>query len=300
MTDYLPKYKVTQLPSRFMGYPEGTEIFVSPYDWGDTVRIKMTNANSLNFMKEILNGVKVDGLAKNLLTPQDILFLGVYRNLVSSSHDKIDIKSICPYCLAENHTAKTLEAIKFNDIEDFTREDYPIEVDFDNYTMWFTFITYKDFELCQRKFRGDTTYQVALQVCKYQDKVTKETVEKPSYVLTDKDSTIKNILEYAKTVRDILASFLDEDKDTLEEVINILEDYGMKPIEVECSDKNCQKKYEVEFDDKEVFVTPFRETKNSPRDRIRLHKNRTITDSIEPDESETRKTTSRTSQKETE
>lgn len=286
MDKILPQYEVTQIPSRFIPYPDGTRIFVKPYCAGEAINIELVGRNNLKFMEEILSGVKVDGLAKNMLTPQDILFLGVYRNLVSSKHDKIDIKSICPYCLNENHDVRTLAAISFNDIDKFDKDCYPIEVEFDDYIMHFGFVTYKDFELCVNKFRGHKLYQLALQVIDYTDKKTKETVTKPEYsTKSNKPTATAAIEKYVNDVKTILYGFVDEDKETLEEVVSILENYGIKQIETTCKDESCKHTYSFDIEDEGVLVMPFRESKESIRTRIKLSKNDLDkSDSIQTDE----------------
>lgn len=274
MDNIIPEYEVKELPSRFIGYPEEVKIYATPHSFGSALNIEMVGKNNINTMSETLEGIKVVGMAKNMLTPQDILFLGVYRNLLSSKHDKIDIRSYCPKCLNENHEKKSLSDIKFKAIEDFNRDVYPIEVSFNDYTMWFTFLSYKDFDFCMRKYRGHKLTQLAFQVCKYVDKNSGETFEKPEYSSNTKNTTATKLIEeYVSKLKGILYSFVDEDKETLEEVVNILEDYGLKPVEVHCKDEHCKNVYSVELDGEGILITPFRDTEVSPRDRIKLHKN---------------------------
>lgn len=284
MDSILPKYKVTELPSRFIGYPEGAEIYIQPYTAGQAINIEMVGRNNLNVMEEILDGVTVNGISKEELSPQDILFLGVYRNLVSSKNDKISITSICPKCLAENKQAKSIADIKFKELEGFDKECYPIEVEFDNYIMHFEFLTYKAFKYCMRKYRGAKTYQLAFQVVDYTDKVTGETFNRPYYSadLNERRSTA-SFDKYISDVRNILFDLVDEDKEALDEVVKILEDYGTKPIEVVCQDERCKHEYTVDLDEEGVLVTPFRESGQSARDRIKLRKS----DINRPDKSET-------------
>lgn len=271
MDSILPEYEIKELPSRFIPYPEGIKIFAKPYTYGAALNIEMVGRSNVNTMREILSGIKVEGLQKNLLTPQDILFLGIYRNLMSSKHDKIEINSICPKCLKENKTVKTLKAIKFEAIDDFDKSCYPIEVDFDNYTMWFGFLTYKDFDFCLTRYKGVTIYQQALQVLKYKDKTTNEEFEKPAYnAQSGKKEDIARIEAYLEKVRHILYNFVDEDADALVEVIKLLENYGLKPIEIECEDETCKHQYTINVDDNNVLIMPFRSSKVDARDRIKL------------------------------
>lgn len=286
MDSILPEYEITELPSRFIPYPEGTKIYVQPYSYGAALNIELVGRRNINTMKEILQGVKVEGIAKNLLTPQDILFIGVYRNLVSSKHDKITISSICPNCLKENKSTKTLKEIKFEQLEGFSKDVYPLEVDFDNYTMWFGFLTYKDFDFCLTRYNASKIHQQALQVLKYTVKETGETFEKPEYnAKTGKQQDTAKIEKYVEKVRHILYGLVDEDADALREVIDLLENYGLKPIEIQCEDELCGKTYEVNVDDDNVLILPFRDTTKPARDRIKLSKStNNEPDSFETDE----------------
>lgn len=273
MDAILPEYEVKEIPSRFISYPEGTKIFIQPYSFGESFNIQMVGQHNTNMMREILNGVKVEGMPKNLLTPQDILFLGLYRNLASSLHNKIDIQTTCPKCLHENHTIKTLGSIKFKDVDDFDRDVYPLKVTFNDYTMWFGFISYKDFEFCLNRYKGSKIHQLALQVVKYQKNGTDEIIEKPAFnPNSSKESATIAIERYIDKVRHILHYMVDEDKDTLTEVVEILENYGLKPIDIICEDALCKHEYDVNLEDKGVLVMPFREHKGHARDRIELRK----------------------------
>jgi hypothetical protein len=273
MDSIIPEYEVKELPSRFIGYPEGIKIFAKPYTFGTALNLQLVGRNNINTLSEILDGVRVEGMPKNLMTPQDVIFLGVYRNLMSSLHDKIDVKSICPKCLKENHVQKTLASIKFKPIDNFDKEVYPVEVELNNYTMWFTFLSYKDYEFCLQRYQGNKLYQLALQVIKYQKKGSDEFVEKPGYKLNTNNRTSTAVIEkYVTEVRNILFNMVDEDKETLDEVIDLFEDYGLKPIDVICSDENCKHKYSVNLEDENVLVTPFRNTEKLTRNRIKLRK----------------------------
>lgn len=288
MNSILPEYEVKELPSRFAGYPEGTKVYAKPYTYGSALNIELVGKNNINTMKEILSGIKTEGMPKNLLTPQDILFLGVFRNLMSSMHDKISIESYCPKCLHLNKTVASLKDIKFKEIEDFDASVYPLEVDFNDYTMWFGFVSYKDFDFCLKRYRGHKMYQLSLQVLQYKNKQTEELIKKPNFNANTNDKKDTALIEmYVEKVRTILYNLVDEDKDTLEEVCRILEDYGLKPLEVQCEDPLCGDKYTVDFNDDNVLVLPFRETQQSPRNRIKLRKNDiSESDTLETDEFE--------------
>lgn len=273
MDNILPSYRITELPSRFIGYPDATVISVQPYTAGQAINIELAGRDNINSMEEILHGVNVQGISKEDLSPQDIIFLGVYRNLVSSKNDKINIRSICPKCLAENNEAKSLSVIKFKELEGFDKECYPIEVDFDNYVMKFEFLTYKAFKHCLTKYHGAKLYQIAYQVSEYTDKETQETFKRPYYSNDPNERRSTSAFDiYIKNVRNILFDLVDEDKDALNEVIELLEDYGTKPIEVTCSDERCKHKYSVNLNEEGVLVMPFREPRESSRTRIKLRK----------------------------
>lgn len=288
MDSILPKYEVTELPSRFIGYPEGIQIFIQPYTAGQAINMEMVGRDGLNSLEEVLEGVEVRGMDKDSLSPQDIIFLGVYRNLVSSKNDKINIRSYCPKCLAENNEAKSLAVIKFKELEGFDREVYPIEVEFDRYIMHFEFLTYKAFKYCMRKYRGAKLYQLAFQVLDYTDKTTQEQFKRPYYTNNpDERRSTAAFDTYISNVRGILYDLVDEDKDALDEVVSILEDYGTKPVEVTCQDPRCKHNYTVDINGEGVLVTPFREPKESSRTRVKLRKSDfNQSDSIQTNESE--------------
>lgn len=288
MDNILPSYRITELPSRFIGYPDNAVISVQPYTAGQAINIELAGRDNINSMEEILHGVNVQGISKEELSPQDVIFLGVYRNLVSSKNDKINIRSICPKCLAENNEAKSLAVIKFKELEGFDKECYPIEVDFDNYIMKFEFLTYKAFKHCLNKYHGAKLYQIAYQVSEYTDKETQEVFKRPYYSNDPNERRSTSAFDlYIKNVRNILFDLVDEDKDALNEVIDILEDYGTKPIEVTCSDERCKHKYSVNLNEEGVLVMPFREPRESSRTRIKLRKSDiNKPDSVQADELE--------------
>lgn len=272
MNSILPNYEVKELPSRFIGYPEGVRIFVQPYTAGQAMNIEMVGKSNMDSLEEVLDGVIIEGMNKGDLSPQDILFLGVYRNLVSSKSDKITINSICPKCLAENKESKSLGVIKFKELEGFDKDCYPIEVDFDNYTMKFEFLTYNAFKYCMKKYRGAKTYQIAFQVLEYKDKSSNETYHRPYFDYKNERHSTAAFDAYISNVRNIIFDLVDEDKDALNEVISILEDYGTKPIEVTCQDERCKHQYTVNIDEEGVLVTPFRESGTAARTRVKLRK----------------------------
>lgn len=299
MNDILPEYQVKELPSRFIPYPKGIKIYVKPLTAGAAMNIAMVGRTNIDLMKETLNGIRVEGMPKNLLTPQDILFLGVYRNLVSSKHDKILLKSICPKCLHQNEESKSLSTIKFKEIEDFEEDCYPIQVNFNDYTMWFSFLTYKDFEFCAQKYKGHKLQQTALQIIKYIDNKTGKETLKPEFSLSSKDTRATQTIElYIEDLRKILYNFVDEDRDILDEVLEILEDYSLQPIEITCQDELCKNKYSININDDDVLILPFRNSKESARARIVLSKNNIDTsDDNETNESKRSRNASRSTSK---
>lgn len=260
----LPEYPVQDIPSRFLGYPAGTKIFVKPFTFGEQVNLQKIGTVGADLFRSILNGVKCSGMAKNLITPQDLIFLGIYRKLVSTKHDKITAKSVCPYCAYHNEHNFSLKELKFKEPE---FEMIPIEVELSTHKIEFGLLTTKDFLFCVEKFKGEPLAMLAAQTQKvYEIQYDPETESEKSYT----EVKFKNDDDKIDKVRQLLGRCVDEDKDLLDEASVILQNYGLRPIDVKCEDEFCQQDYTIELEDKGVLVYPFREHNESNRSRIKL------------------------------
>lgn len=259
----LPEYEVKDLPSKFIGYPAGTRVYVKPFSFGEQINLQKIGRNGVELMRNILNSVKVEGMPKNLLTPQDVVFLGIYRKLVSTKHDKITAQSFCPHCAKQNEHHFTLRDLKFKTPE---FEIMPIQAELEHYTIEFGLLSTKAFLECLDKYKGEPLAMLAMQVKRvYENKYNADT-NKNELIEVDLGSEDRRI----ERIRQILGRCVDEDKEILDEVAGILQGYGLRPLDVKCNDEFCQQDYSIELDDKSVLVFPFREHKEFDRSRIKL------------------------------
>ena len=191
------------------------------------------------------------------------------------------------HSLTISENSKYLRYPNFITVENINKAQQ-IQVNFNDYTMWFGFLTYKDFEFCMQKYRGHKLQQTTLQILKYTENSTGKTFEKPEFTLNSKNKKATEAIElYVEDLRRILYNFVDEDKDTLDEILEILEDYSLQPIDVICQDELCKNEYTVNINDEDVLVLPFRDSKKYTGARIVLSKdNIDKSDNNETNESE--------------
>lgn len=252
-THILPLYEVSSLPSNFLGYPKDITISVRPFSFGEQVNMLKSGMREKDLFKSILEGVTCN-YPKNLLTPQDVMFLGVYRKLVSTKHDKITVESVCPECAKKNKSDLTLKQLQFKQPE---FKQIPLKVNLEHYTIWFKLLSVKDFLACVKEHNAEPLAMLISQVDKIYDN------EKQDYIDMKRSDSYE-------TIRGIIGGATDFDKEVLDEVADILSDYGLKPVDVECDDEFCKHKYQADLEDKTVLVYPFRDSEKSARSRIEL------------------------------
>jgi hypothetical protein len=253
---------VDSLPSGMISYPKGCKISVRPYTYGEAQNLKKSAATSTKlFYDNVLSGVRTS-FDKYLLTPEDVLYLGIYRNLISSKHTQVVVEARCPHCKHKNKHVINLRDIKFKALE---IEGLPVTAELDNYTVDFGLMTTKGYLQAIKEFDDDPLAALASQVTK----IVRKTIDATTgeLVLTELKYDEKELLE---TIRGVLAATIDEDRDVLDEVTDIFTSYGMKSMEVVCEDENCRQAYEINLEDRTLLVYPFRGESKSPRDRIKF------------------------------
>ena len=94
-------FDIEQVPSGGITYPEGWKISITPYSFGDVLNLTRAAETGIGALDKIVSGIKCN-FDKELLLPADILYLGIYRKLVSTKHSKIEFTVKCPMCAKEN------------------------------------------------------------------------------------------------------------------------------------------------------------------------------------------------------
>lgn len=230
-------FDIEKIPSGGIAYPKGWKISICPYSFGDVLNLARAAETGIAALDKIISGIKCN-FDRNLLLPADIIYLGIYRKLVSTKHTKIEFKTECPICMKENHKVMDLKDIKFKELK---IPALPIIAELDLGTIEFNPITIKQYKEVFRKFEGD-----------------------PSWLFAYGASNMT-----PGEARDIIQAAVDEDKETLDEVANLL-DFGLEPIEFECQDEYCDNIIKVSLEDPQTVCMPFRESGVDAKSRIKF------------------------------
>lgn len=230
-------FDIEQLPSGGISYPKGWKISITPYSFGDVLNLARAAETGIGALNKILDGVKCS-FDKDELLPADILYLGIYRKLVSTKHSKIEFTTECPACAKENKKISDLSELKFKEIE---IPALPIRAELSEGELEFYPLTYGSYKDVLKRFNGDPTYMLAYSV--------------------------KNMDTYK--AREIILNAIDEDKDILDQVADYL-NFGLEPIEFECQDEFCDNIIKVQLEDPTTIVFPFRGDGVSAKSRIKF------------------------------
>jgi hypothetical protein len=228
-------FDIEKLPSGGLSYPENWKISIRPYSFGDVLSLARAAETGIGALDKILSGIKCS-FDKELLLPADILYLGIYRKLVSTKHSKIEFTVECPVCAKENKKVMELTELKFKEIE---IPKLPIRAKLEAGTLEFMPITLGKYREVLKKFNGAPDWLLAFSV---QNMDPGE-------------------------ARDIIMNAVDIDKEVLDEVADLL-NFGLLPIEFECQDEFCDNIITVNLESPETVVMPFRESGESYQDRI--------------------------------
>lgn len=230
-------FDIDQVPSGGITYPKDWKISITPYSFGDVLNLARAVETGVGALDKILSGVKCS-FDKDLLLPADIIYLGIYRKLVSTKHTKIEFSVECPICAKENKKVIDIRELKFKEIN---VPELPICAELDSGVLEFMPITLKDYKEVIKKFNGDPAWLLA-------------------YSVTNVD--------HGKA-KDVISSAIDLDKEILDEVTKLL-DFGLQPIEFECQDEFCDNIIKVQLEDPTTVVFPFRDNSESPQNRIKF------------------------------
>lgn len=230
-------FDITELPSGGKVYPEDWKISITPYSFGDILNLSRAMETGINALDKIIAGVKCN-FDKELLLPADVIYLGIYRKLVSTKHSKIEFKVECPACMKENKKVVELQELQFKEVK---VPEFPIVAELETGTLEFVPINLKNYKIVAKKYNADPAWTLA--------------------------HCVQNMEPAA--ARDIIVNAIDLDKEILDEVTELM-DFGLKPIEFECQDEFCDQMISVQLEDPTTIVFPFREDGRSAKDRIKF------------------------------
>lgn len=246
-----------KLPSRGLGYPEGSKIFYRSYTFGEIKKASATNdLDLLQLIELVMSGIRVEQFDKFSMSFIDMLYVGLLRRVSSQGDLRYEIPYHCEKCGKVNKAVFGSNDIDFEEISKDC-QSVPLE-----------------FEL------GEKTVQMTYPTVQMMMDVKKGTKKgkgvKDSLAISA--STIINMkFEDAYNLLSNLVN--NDDIETLEEVDELLY-HGIKPIESVCKNKvtdestgnenYCSHTNHVSIEGKELLIRPFREGERPKRDKIRF------------------------------
>ena len=196
--------KIESVPSKFVGYPEGSTIHLSGYGVGELRLISDSIEDDIEWYNYVLNGIHTTGFPKEDITWPDFKFLGIQRKIITFEKDYIGIPFYCNECGKTSVYEAPISSIEFKDIK---IPKSPINIEFSFGVMVFDIIRYR--HIIESLKSEDISYtSIYARTC-----------------LSHDQSEAKRLLTYETTGDDILL---------LRELDKIF-DYGLEKIQVKCN-----------------------------------------------------------------
>ena len=230
-------FDIEAIPSGGIAYPEDWKISITPYSFGDVLNLARAPESGIAALKRIVDGVRCN-FSKDLLLPADIIYLGLYRKLVSTKHTKIEFTAECPACAKTNKKVIDLNQLKFKEVD---IPELPICAELSTGTLEFEPITLGKYITVMKEHNEDPSWALAYSVTN----------------MNPAEARVKIVEAYG------------EDKEILDEVIELL-NFGLEPIEFECEDEFCDNIIKVQLEDPLTVVMPYRSPDESPKRRIKF------------------------------
>ena len=139
----LPLVKVTQLPSGFLGYPEGTTISYNPLTLGELEAIN--NGDTVDVERGIamlLNSIHCNTLNAEDLYYWDVIYIGIKRKLLAFGDTRGIIYNQCPKC--GNIVEKEFDYTEL-DFKECEAPDLPVITTIADKEVEISLLTMKDF-----------------------------------------------------------------------------------------------------------------------------------------------------------
>lgn len=230
---FITEIEVTNPPSKFIPYPEGTTIKYRPYVFGEIKKHSNSKLSIEDQLYMVLDGITTTKIEPLDLTLADMLFLGVLRRISTVGDGEVKINSRCGKC------GKVLESvIKHTDLEvrDLEVPALPVRVKLGERECHFKPLIVRDYlNLLNKNLHQDYIKLMAKTCINIED----EEAEELFFNLSRKDG------------------------ETLEEVDGVLI-HELVPIEIECDNSKCHYKNSIELEGGQNFVlVPFRESTES-------------------------------------
>lgn len=233
--------KPSELPSKGLAYPKGSEITYRPYTFGEIQKISQSKFNHKQKLGFILEGIHCS-FEKENLTLSDLSYIALLRKISTIGGHKANVSFKCQSCLhpcTEVIDFGTSESkIEFHDI---SAPELPIIITFSNNKEYsFKPLTFKSFtKIIEQNLENDTIALISHQCI---------------------DGNYKELYKFIEN-----ATY--EDQLLLEELDKLLE-HNIKPVGISC--KKCNFENKIELSGGDALLLPFREHKESTSSRIRF------------------------------
>ena len=237
------KIKIEELPSRYISYPEGAEVFITPYSGDEIDELSNSRLTLKYILTKCMEGVYTN-FDKNKITFYDALYLSFNRRVLSINDSKIQIASQCPYC--NKFSTTTVNIDKQIEFEDIKIPTLPINIDFSFGRLQFSFLTYGDFMKLQTDLKSEELAYQCITECE----VDTEAGEDPK-----------------EELRKLFGNLVGEDQALLNKVRELTY-HGIKPINTLCQNKDCGKTYETILDEMSSIILPFHPSNKDIRTKV--------------------------------
>jgi hypothetical protein len=246
---YLPKYEIKELPSRFLPYPSDSKIWYEPVSLGFVLQSTQSKVSDEIRYKERLKRINCN-FDKELLTVQDFLYICLMMDIGSFGDSTINMTFFCEHCGSEQTHRFKKSTIQFDDLGSEIDKDkklpefkLPVGLDFEGKRYNFTPLTLKDLFFLESLGKSDDLMAQWVVQCR-------NSVDKDGEPIVDPEKRFLALYDeiseymYGESSHIIL----------LEQLLN----HGVKPLEVKCKIKDCQKPNNLKLEGGAIMFESFR------------------------------------------
>lgn len=225
------------IPSRFLGYPEESEITYRPYTYGEILKFSQSKFDKIGRIKFLLDGIQTSFPIEDLYY-FDFLYISVLRKLKTFSQSELIVSHICSNCETKQKFNFNLSNIDYKDLD---VSALPIILDVDDSTeLHFKPLTVGKFMDLSRKNLDDD--RLAITVAQVINKTT-------------------------EIARKLVYGLSGEAFEAIREIDTMLY-FGMKTVPHTCAE--CGFENAVNLGGDGIAIEPFREHEVSARSKIRF------------------------------
>ncbi len=247
---------VKELPSNFLFYPPGVEIYFDCLSYTEIK--KLSNANlPIEMQYEImLEGIHVSGMPKDQLTLYDVIYINLLRKFAGMPAAKYFAVNACTSCGNINAPEFLFTQLLLNGLDKEDIPEIPISAEVNGVIKKFHPIRIKSFiELNKRGLYYLLGKDKKFLLNEKQERMKNQTAFMAAHIVGDLDEEMI-FLDQLKNPDDI---------DVIEYIDELLY-HSLKKLPYKC--EHCKADNTAGLIGGESIILPFRETQKSVRDRI--------------------------------